>query len=314
MSGRGAGKGAATRRLHDEYTHPTDQVRAFTVTVMDRMGATLPDIAPGELVRFDAPDKPRGNRSCWAVLHLDGRPAGAFGNWRTGETHSWRADGNLPTREDREQTHRIIEAAKRKREQETSERNKAAAEVARGKWQRATPATVENRYIAAKRVPALGVRVLHSELLIPLRTVEGELVNLQRVKPTGSKLFLKGGRIRGCFCLLSSELPRQGEIYICEGWATAATIHVQTGLPVAAAMNAGNLVPVADAIRAARPGVAIVLAADYDHCTPGNPGLRHAREAARAVDGAVTWPNVCRAEDCRCTDFNDVANCGRAPA
>lgn len=314
MSGLGAGLGATTRGLHAEYTHPADHVRAFCAAVYDRMGAAPQDITPGQLVRFDDPDKPRGNRACWAVVHLDGCPAGAFGNWRTGESHTWRADGRPPTREDREQTRRIIETAKRKREQEAAERHQSAAEIARGKWQRATPATVEHPYIAAKRVPALGVRVLYSELLVPLRTVDGELVNLQRIRPDGSKLFLTGGRITGAFCLLASELPERGELYICEGWATAATIHAQTRLPVAAAMNAGNLQPVAEAIRKARPLLSLVVAADNDHRTEGNPGIRYGRQAARAVDAALTWPNVCGQPDCTCTDYNDVQHCGRAPA
>ncbi len=30
-------------------------------------------------------------------------------------------------------------------------------------------------------------------------------------------------------------------LYLCEGWATGATLHAETGHPVACAMNAGNL-------------------------------------------------------------------------
>ena len=284
----------------------SDHIRAFRQAIFETIGATLPasELVPGEIIRFDDLEKSHGNKACWAVLHLDGCPNGAFGSWRTGETHTWKAESRPITREDREQTRRIIEAAKRKRERETEERHTATAEIAGDKWQRATPATVEHPYIAAKRVTALGVRVLHSELLVPLRTVQGDLVNLQRIYADGGKRFLSGGRITGCFCLMAKELPHQGEVYICEGWATAATIHAQTRLPVAAAMNAGNLLPVAQAIRAARPGVVIVIAADYDHRTPGHPGLRYARHAARGVDRAVPWPQLFANAGSTGTDFN----------
>jgi putative DNA primase/helicase len=207
-----------------------------------------------------------------------------------------------------------MESARRAREQERMSAHLAAAELSRDMWQRAVPAAVDHPYIQRKRVPALGLRQLGSEILVPLATVDGALVNLQRIRPDGRKLFLKGGRITGCFCLLSRDLPERGELYLAEGWATAATISADTRLPVAAAMNAGNLKPVAEAIRAARPSLAIVIAADNDHQTYGNPGIRAARAAARAVDGAVTWPSLCRQPDCTCTDFNDVQHCGRVTA
>ncbi|MCB1676730.1 MAG: hypothetical protein KDI01_10590, partial [Halioglobus sp.] len=66
-------------------------------------------------------------------------------------------------------------------------------------------------------------------------------------------------------------------------------------------------------IRAARPGLEMIIAADDDHRTPGNPGITKAREATRLVQGAMTWPTTCQQEGCICTDFNDVASCGKAP-
>ncbi len=41
----------------------------------------------GELTRFDI-DKP-GDKAGWYAFHLDGVPAGAFGNWKTGEKGKW---------------------------------------------------------------------------------------------------------------------------------------------------------------------------------------------------------------------------------
>ena len=138
-------------------------------------------------------------------------------------------------------------------------------------------------------------------------------MNIQYIYPDSKKRFLRGGRITGGFALFGQSLPDVDELYICEGWATAATIVNTLKIPVVAAMNAGNLQSVAETIRAARPRLALVIAADNDHKTPGNPGITKGSKAARSVQGALTWPSCCMAPDCNCTDFNDIAHCGRAP-
>lgn len=307
-------QGASQYSAPRDFTTTGDPVRAFAAAIAQDTGAIVDPIGDGKIHRFDFPEGKRGNRACWYVLHLDGRPAGAYGNWRTGITYTWRADRSRD--HDQEQGARIaaaIDAARRQREREQAQAQDNAARRAQRLWSDAKPATVDHPYLARKRIPALLLRQHGDCLLVPLRTVAGELVNVQRIHPDGTKRFLKGGRIVGTFALFGRELPEEGELYIAEGWATAATIATALRLPVVAAMNAGNLAPVAQAIRAARPGLALTLAADDDHRTPGNPGITKAAEAARLVQGAMTWPTTCRGAGCTCTDFNDVANCGRAP-
>src|SRR5690606_39258212 len=179
-------------------------------------------------------------------------------------------------------------------------------------WEGGRSATVGHPYLARKGVPALNVREMAGWLLIPIRDVTGRLVNIQRINGDGTKRFLRDGRITGCFSLVGAPtLPKLGKLYIAEGWATAATVHAETRLPVAAAMNAGNLKPVVLALQEACPALELILAADNDHRTPGNPGITKATEAAQAVGGGLVWPQSC-GTDCICTDFNDSANCGRA--
>lgn len=76
-------------------------------------------------------------------------------------------------------------------------------------------------------------------MLVPLIR-EGQLLNLLRIAPDGSKRFLKGGRIKGRHALLGT-LGAGARLYLCESWATGATLHAATGCPVACAMHAGNL-------------------------------------------------------------------------
>ena len=54
-------------------------------------------------------------------------------------------------------------------------------------------------------------------------------------------------------------------LLVAEGYATAATLYEATGLPVAVAFDAGNLEPVAKALREKFPNAAITICADNDH-------------------------------------------------
>ncbi|MFV8819683.1 toprim domain-containing protein [Haliea sp. E17] len=291
-----------------------DHYRQFADAIFQDTGAVVEPVADGKLHRFDDPEGKRHNRACWYVFHADGFPAGAYGNWRTGFQSRWNGQTERPTTpEERERAQAVLRQAREQRQREKALAQQSAAERAQFLWENSQPATVPHPYLAVKQISALGLRQHQGQLLVPLRTVSGELVNLQRIYPDGAKRFLLGGRITGTFWLMGEAIPKTGKLYIAEGMATAATIGATLRQPVIAAMNAGNLIPVAETIRENFPKVAIVIAADNDHRTPGNPGLTKGTEAARKVQGELTWPTTCREVDCCCTDFNDTANCGRAP-
>src|SRR5699024_11780405 len=88
-----------------------------------------------------------------------------------------------------------------------------------------------------------------------------------------------------------------------EGWATGATVHAVTGCAVVCAINAGNLATVAMAIRRQFPGRHILIAADNDSATPGNPGVTAAYKAARAIGAEVKIPEF--PDGSHGTDWND---------
>ena len=81
-----------------------------------------------------------------------------------------------------------------------------------------------------------------------------------------------------------------GRILIAEGFATGATLHEITGHAVACAFSAGNLKPVAEALKRKYPDTVLVICADDDHATDGNPGISKATEAAQAVEGLLAVP------------------------
>lgn len=94
-------------------------------------------------------------------------------------------------------------------------------------------------------------------------------------------------------------------LLICEGFATGATLHEESGYPVLCAMTSGNLKAVAMAAKAKCPDAELVICADNDRFTAGNPGLTKAKEAAKAVGAKVTFPRF--PEGGAGTDFNDLA-------
>ena len=72
------------------------------------------------------------------------------------------------------------------------------------------------------------------------------------------------------------------------------------------AFNAGNLEAVATALRIKHPALKIIIAADDDHQTDGNPGLTKATAAAQAVSGLLAVPVFVAGRPDKATDFNDL--------
>ena len=93
---------------------------------------------------------------------------------------------------------------------------------------------------------------------------------------------------------------------VCEGFATGASVHEVTGHAVVVAFNAGNLKPVAEAIRTKHATLDIVIVADNDVRPDGgeNTGIMKATEAAAAVGAKLAVPEL---DGTKC-DFNDLHN------
>lgn len=279
---------------------PTEQFRAAILSA----GLPPPDaiVADGHLRRFSTNGKAKDD-SGWYVLHLDGTPAGAFGCWRSGVESTWCAKaGHTMTVREREAHRQRVKAMQAQREVEQAQGHQQAGEVAALIWKRATPAT-EHEYLSIKGVNPHGIKYDGHHLLIPMRDTSGRLHSLQTIAPDGSKRFQPGGRVKGCYHAIG--MP-DGVLIVCEGYATGASLREVTGYAVAVAFNAGNLLPVAKALRVKYPALKIVFAADDDAGTPGNPGLTKAIEAARAVDGYLARPDFGGECPSGATDFNDL--------
>lgn len=283
---------------HQTYS---DAVAAFRTALEAALGAATDHIeADGQIHRFKTERDKRGQRSGWYVLYLDRVPAGAFGDWKTGLTESWsKVDRNRLTASQQAEIQRHLREQRAESVRQRQELQGAAAEKVRKLWEWAKPADPMHPYLQAKQMPPMQLRQHGDALLVPL-TDGHRMVNLQRIFPDGSKRFYPGGRVSGCWSPIEGE---KGPIYICEGWATGATINKLTGHLVVCAMNAGNLTHVAKAMRERYPDWYLVIAGDNDRFTDGNPGKAAAIDAARAVGGEWKIPDFPEGE--KGTDYND---------
>lgn len=274
-------------------------------------GLTPPDVIEmdGKLHRFASNGK-RKDDAGWYLLHGDGIPAGSFGDWRTGFSQNWRADIGRALTHEEDAVHRAkVEAMRREREAEEVRRKAEAKAKAAAIWQAAQSAPANHPYLIGKSIQAHGAKLHDEKLAIPMRA-DGVIHSLQFIGPDGEKRFLTGGRVSGCYFSIGNP-KGSAALCICEGFATGASIHEATGYPVAVAFNAGNLLSVAKAMREKFPELPLILCADDDSKTEGNPGLTKATEAARSVGGLLAVPDFGSDRPRGATDFNDMAQlCG----
>ncbi len=272
----------------------------------------------GVFVKVDAKDGKKGNGAGRIKIFADGK-GGFAQNWKTGDKRSFflNSDGQTAALSEAEKMR--IEHERRKREAEQAAIANRAARRAKASWQAARPAPLDHPYLVAKQIKPHGARVaiwkrvievngvkqnviIDNALLIPLFDAAGQIRSLQAIFPIKHPLFernkdfLPGGGLAGLFWWIGA---RTETVLIAEGLATAATLHEQTGNRVYLAFTANNLLSVARIVREKLPNANIIMAADNDTETAGNPGLTKATEAAAAVGGSVIVPPIPNA------DFND---------
>ncbi|MBP7867104.1 MAG: DUF927 domain-containing protein [Acidobacteria bacterium] len=280
-----------------------DPVEAFKDR-LEAQGLGRPDVVPdGRLHRFDTPGEKRGRKSGWLIYHPEGIPSGAFGSWKSGESHKWshRELSSLRPEERDEFRRRMVQARWARQEARQAEQG-AARERAREIWENAGPERGDHPYLVRKGVRPYGLRRRGETLVIPARNAEGELQTLAFIDPAGAKRYLAGGCKAGCVHLIG-EPDGLSPIGLAEGYATAASVHLATGMPVAMAFDAGNLPEAARITHRNYPGCPLVVFGDDDHETAGNPGRRQAEEAAQGVNGRALFPPGLQPGE---SDWNDL--------
>lgn len=252
---------------------------------------------------------------------------GSFGVWRGNANGAEKVklpkdDGSRITPEQRAAMKRVwADAAKAAELQRKAEADAAASHAERA-WAKLLP-DADSPYLKQKGVAGYGLKfTANGSAVVPLVDTGGRIAGLQFLRTAAQakeshrpakEFWPKGVAKKGRFHLLGHQ--PHWIVLVAEGYATAASLHAATGYPVACAFDAGNLQPVAEALRKRYKRAKILICADDDAWSEGNPGITAASTAAIAVAGEWIRP-VFADEDGRQarhaanghkdTDFNDL--------
>lgn len=285
----------------------------------------------GKLHRY-ATEHDRKSKNSWYVYYDDADlPAGAFGCWKRGISETWcgKVTKTLTPEEKRAYAKRM-EEAKRQREAEAAKIAEGCRTWCAEKFQAAPPAPDDHPYLVRKQISAHELRLFRTRddagaLMVPVKSGDGTIHGIQFISPDGSKKFKTGTQKQGnCFRIGAMTDP----MVICEGYATAASIHAATGYCVLVAFDAGNLQAVAEFVRSKKADLKIIVAADNDAwckitaedgsveykrvpCNVAgkrrvNIGVVRATEAVQSVGGVLVVPCF-QDTTTHPTDFNDLA-------
>lgn len=269
----------------------------------------LPDM-DGQRHRVRTQGDKSGEKTGVYVGYLDGIPAGWYQDHRTHtEPQKWKTRGQTQDHQAQKQVRAL--ALQKKQSRATAQARQYQHHAHRvSQLIAALPeASHQHPYLLRKGVTATtGVKQdKRGRLVIPLRNAAGEIRTVQRIGGNGFKSLKKGAQKAGSFFVVGGELQAGQPLLYAEGYATAASIHAATALPVVMAVDAGNLPPVAAALATRYPDHQHVFLADDDRKNSANKGLKKAQEAADLTQGRVIAP-VFTAEESQknLTDFNDL--------
>jgi len=269
----------------------------------------------------DLADDHKGKNDARIKIFQD-RQGGIVWNHKSGQRESFfvddkRGGGSVEPIPQAERERIQREQQQRQAEQQRKQ-DKAAGKVW-VTWQPAKPAPPDFQYLLRKQIKPHGSRlgrwersiqddqgkfqklIIDDSLLLPMFDAAGSLRSLQAIfKETHPKLgrdkdFFPGAGIAGLFWWIGAK---SNPVFIAEGYATAASLHEETGCRVYIAFSAGNLMAVGKIIRTHLPETGIIFCADNDENTLKNPGVTRANEAAAEVGAEVYIPPIAG-------DYND---------
>lgn len=292
-----AGELPPTLNVRDEFA---DAMRSVGLVVQGEH-----PIMDGKKHRVPVEGGRKGATDGFYVAYLDGHPAGAIINNKTGVDIKWKSKGYTLT--DEQKAALQAEAANKlqAREAELLKTHEAVADKVTRQMDTLQPATEPTPYMVAKGIePFSGVLTdkAGKETVIPALDVDGKQWTAQYIQKDGTKRFAKDGRKEGCFHPVGglAAVAAAPVLVIAEGYATASTLASTLGHATVAAFDSGNLPAVAKALHQKFPDKPIVVAGDDDRhqvMTHGtNAGRTKALEAAKAVGGKAIFPTFAPGE------------------
>ena len=249
------------------YADVLDQLRAA--------GLQVDHIETGRMVRCRV-EGDRERRGWYALHELQTQEGnllivGSFGVWHGQDNGAQKVTlgKSQLNAEQRDAIRRRLAEDRKRADRLRAAESERAAQRAAKVWAACSP-TGDSPYLARKGVQAHGLRFSPSgACVVPMLDTAGKIHGLQVIRAAKQngrdKDFWPAGLAKkGHFHLIGTPTWL---VIIAEGYATAASLHEATGLPVAVAFDAGNLGPVAAALRKRYKLAKILIAADDDRFT-----------------------------------------------
>lgn len=249
---------------------------------------------------------------------------GGFGNYKHGIDERVDVDWKGISAEERQHLQAQREATAAREAAERQRRAAWAKMTAAELWRAASP-TGTSAYLQRKGLEGEACRYLpDGSIVIPLlrydlpkadalqacqRIFPQQLRDARTGEPDGDKRYTAGFQKDRCALRLGMVVVGE-PILVCEGYATGLTIRMATGrrLPVFVALDAHNLVLVCQMLLELFPKAWLLVCADDDWQTEGNPGRAAAKKAAKQMGRCdIVWPVFPPGRrGKKDTDFNDL--------
>jgi len=277
-------------------THLEDQVKDFIYN----SGYDYPEIIyfDSELHRFSGrSDKPH-DKDEWYVAHEWEFKEKIYqkvivGSWRyPDQKNVWNSWGQSNL----EHENYLIYKEKEKKAREALEEERRKSEEGAVKFLHdLSDLETAHPYLLSKGFDITfdGLKIYKDRLVIPKTDEMGKLRSYEIIDPDGSKRCAKGCVSKNTFYKFTGTNKK---IFIAEGFATAASIHLATGATVYCAFSAGNCKNVAAIAMYHNKNTPIVLCQDL-----GQAGDKASEDCSKL--GIETVKPVCNGNG---TDFNDM--------
>lgn len=245
-------------------------------------GLIVSDIIPTRLVRCKV-DGDREKRG-WYVVHeiaLENGSrvlVGTYGIWQGNDpgTVKIKLGKDYATSDEDKKLIRQRMAEDKKRAENDRKRRAEIASLRAEKMWRQLSSDGHAEYLTRKQIKAYDIRFTKKNAIaLPVRDYTGVIHGLQFILDKTQhkdKIAKQDGRDKtfwppniakkGHFFMFGG-IPA-GVILVCEGYATGASLHEATGIPVIVAFDAGNLEPVVTVIQEQYPRTGILICADDD--------------------------------------------------
>lgn len=289
----------------------------------------------GSQHRYKMPQDKGCSKSGFITFYLDENPMAVFGCWKSygSQTFKWFfRDQKELSKAERDQFEAKMQKRRAANERADKKRKKEAAMKAGELWSLPDLGDIEYQYLREKGVGAHGVKFFDNQvafeffaseerkqlaqlgsidvypgavMVVPVVNVNDQLVSLQQISSNGKfKGFLPNGTKKGCFHVMRGN---DSYVFVCEGYATGATIFELTGCTTYIAFDCGNLEAVCMVALSKHDNSEFIIASDDDRFTMKpvkNPGQTKAIE----ICGKTPFYNMCPVflDNEEGSDWNDL--------